>query len=44
MEMTETGTGAPKRQVWNAGRTVGAKLALNPRDCHAAEDGKACSI
>lgn len=31
MEMTEIGTGARKRQVWNARRTVGAKRALRPK-------------
>lgn len=31
MEMTEIGTGARKRQVWNAGRTVGAMRALKPK-------------
>ena len=31
MEMTETEPGAPKRHVWNAGRTVGAKRALKPK-------------
>lgn len=31
MEMPETETTASKRQVWNAGRTVGAKRALKPK-------------
>ena len=31
MEMSETDTAASKRQVWNAGRTVGAKRALKPK-------------
>jgi integrase len=31
MEMTESQTVATKRQVWNAGRTVGAKRALKPK-------------
>jgi integrase len=31
MEMSETETTASKRQVWNAGRTVGAKRALKPK-------------
>ena len=31
MEMTEPQTVATKRQVWNAGRTVGAKRALKPK-------------
>lgn len=31
MEMPETETTAPKRQVWNAGRAVGAKRALKPK-------------
>jgi len=31
MEMTEPQTVAIKRQVWNAGRTVGAKRALKPK-------------
>ena len=33
MEMTETDTElrSAKRQVWNAGRTVGAKRALKPK-------------
>ena len=31
MEMSETAPTAPKRQVWNAGRTVGAKRALKPK-------------
>ena len=31
MEMPETELTAPKRPVWNAGRTVGAKRALKPK-------------
>jgi len=31
MEMSETEPTAIKRQVWNAGRTVGAKRALKPK-------------
>jgi integrase len=31
MEMPEIETTAAKRQVWNAGRTVGAKRALKPK-------------
>jgi hypothetical protein len=31
MEMLETETHAAKRPVWNAGRTVGAKRALKPK-------------
>ena len=31
MEMPETEPTATKRQVWNAGRTVGAKRALKPK-------------
>jgi hypothetical protein len=31
MEMPETEPTATKRQVWNAGRTVGAKRALTPK-------------
>lgn len=31
MEMPETGPTATKRPVWNAGRTVGAKRALKPK-------------
>src|SRR3546814_8796584 len=31
MEMSETEPVATKRQVWNAGRTVGAKRALKPK-------------
>ncbi len=31
MEMPETELAATKRQVWNAGRTVGAKRALKPK-------------
>ncbi|MCG6120298.1 MAG: tyrosine-type recombinase/integrase [Blastomonas sp.] len=31
MEMTKPQTVATKRQVWNAGRTVGAKRALKPK-------------
>lgn len=31
MEMTEPETVATKRQVWNVGRTVGAKRALKPK-------------
>ncbi|MGY6552730.1 MAG: tyrosine-type recombinase/integrase [Erythrobacter sp.] len=31
MEMSETETTAPTRQVWNARRTVGAKRALKPK-------------
>nr|WP_033923942.1 tyrosine-type recombinase/integrase [Sphingomonas sp. 35-24ZXX] len=31
MEMTESETVATKRQAWNAGRTVGAKRALKPK-------------
>lgn len=31
MEMTEPQTVATKRQVWNAGRIVGAKRALKPK-------------
>jgi len=31
MEMSETESAATKRQVWNAGRTVGAKRALKPK-------------
>ena len=31
MEMPETEHKSPKRQVWNAGRTVGAKRALKPK-------------
>ena len=31
MEMPETETTSTKRQVWNAGRTVGAKRALKPK-------------
>jgi hypothetical protein len=31
MEMPETESTATKRQVWNAGRTVGAKRALKPK-------------
>ena len=31
MEVPETETTATKRQVWNAGRTVGAKRALKPK-------------
>jgi hypothetical protein len=30
MDMSETLLTSPKRQVWNAGRTVGAKRALKP--------------
>jgi len=32
MEMSETAPTATKRQVWNAGRTVGAKRALKPKE------------
>lgn len=31
MEMPETALTSPKRQVWNAGRTVGAKRVLKPK-------------
>ena len=31
MEMPETEPTATKRPVWNAGRTVGAKRALKPK-------------
>jgi len=31
METPETETTATKRQVWNAGRTVGAKRVLKPK-------------
>ncbi len=31
MEMSETVKPSPKRSVWNAGRTVGAKRALKPK-------------
>jgi len=31
MEMPETKIISPKHQVWNAGRTVGAKRALKPK-------------
>jgi integrase len=31
IEMLETEPSAPKRKVWNAGRTVGAKRALKPK-------------
>ena len=31
MRMSETAPAATKRQVWNAGRTVGAKRALKPK-------------
>jgi hypothetical protein len=31
MEMTETVNASPKRPVWNAGGTFGAKRALKPR-------------
>jgi len=31
MEMPETKLTSPKCQVWNAGRTVGAKRALKPK-------------
>jgi hypothetical protein len=31
MEMSETEPTATRRQVWNAGRTVGAKRALKPK-------------
>ena len=31
MELSETEATAAKRQVWNAGRTVGAKRALKPK-------------
>jgi hypothetical protein len=31
MEMLETQSTSLKRQVWNAGRTVGAKRALKPK-------------
>ena len=31
MEMSETDSATTKRQVWNAGRTVGAKRALKPK-------------
>ncbi len=31
MEMSATAPTAAKRQVWNAGRTVGAKRALKPK-------------
>lgn len=31
MEMPETEATATKRQVWNAGRMVGAKRALKPK-------------
>ncbi len=31
MEMPENETNATKRPVWNAGRTVGAKRALKPK-------------
>ena len=31
MEMSEPETAANKRPVWNAGRTVGAKRALKPK-------------
>lgn len=31
MEMTKPETAAAKRQAWNAGRTVGAKRALKPK-------------
>lgn len=31
MEMSETATTVTKRQVWSAGRTVGAKGALKPK-------------
>ncbi|NMN07588.1 hypothetical protein FHT17_004820 [Novosphingobium sp. SG916] len=31
MEMPENTLSSPKRQVWNAGRTVGAKRALKPK-------------
>lgn len=31
MEMPETEPTTTKRQVWNTGRTVGAKRALKPK-------------
>jgi hypothetical protein len=31
MEMTETETTVANRPVWNAGRSVGAKRALKPK-------------
>lgn len=31
MEMNETVNASPKRPVWNAGRAVGAKRALKPK-------------
>lgn len=31
MEMSEAVNASPKRPVWNAGRTVGAKRALKPK-------------
>ncbi len=31
MEMSETLNASPKRPVWNAGRAVGAKRALKPK-------------
>ena len=31
MEVSETVNASPKRPVWNAGRTVGAKRALKPK-------------
>lgn len=31
MEMPEKVNASPARQVWNAGRTVGAKRALKPK-------------
>lgn len=31
MEMPQTGSTSTKRQVWNAGRAVGAKRALKPK-------------
>ena len=31
MEMSETVNASPKRLVWNAGRAVGAKRALKPK-------------
>jgi len=37
MEMPETEPTATERQVWNAGRTVGAKRALKPKQIRTAK-------
>ncbi|MGE4409906.1 MAG: hypothetical protein AB7D33_04975 [Sphingobium sp.] len=36
MEIPETKLTSTKRQVWNAGRTVGAKRALKPKQIWAS--------